>query len=311
MKHRLLFGALFIATLFALIYADAWWVQSDNADPAPSFLKAIGIWRTYGLFVAIILVALVTLATREMVALVRAAGHAPLATWPILINVLLILVPFAVANRRFDFHTVGSPDGEWTMMVFLIGLFGTCVGVATRKRTDGSMNAIAVTLLIVIYVGLLASFIMRLRVFAEDALPWLLLYFIGTVKACDIGAYFTGRAIGRTKLIEWLSPKKTIEGLAGGVAFSILVAVGVPMIVRALAEPGSQTAGIFPTPGRAVIFGIAMALVGHAGDLLESLFKRDAKAKDSAAAIPAFGGVLDIIDSPLLTAPLAYWLLLK
>jgi phosphatidate cytidylyltransferase len=61
--------------------------------------------------------------------------------------------------------------------------------------------------------------------------------------------------------------------------------------------------------GQAVLFGLAMGLVGQIGDLIESLIKRDAEIKDSGSLVPTFGGVLDVIDSPLLTAPLAWWLL--
>ena len=68
---------------------------------------------------------------------------------------------------------------------------------------------------------------------------------------------------------------------------------------------------LFPPPLRAVLFGVLMAVVGQLGDLVESLFKRDAGAKDSARAIPAFGGVLDILDSVLLAAPVAWWILLS
>ena len=136
------------------------------------------------------------------------------------------------------------------------------------------------------------------------------MYVVATVKVCDIGAFFTGMAIGRNKMIEWLSPKKTLEGLAGGVAASIAVAVLTPIIIDRLAPASSALRGLFPSLGVATIFGLLMAIVGQGGDLVESLFKRDAKAKDSANAIPAFGGVLDVLDSPLWAAPVAWWLLI-
>ncbi len=312
MKHRLIFGSLFIAMLLGLIYADEHFATAEFFTRAPEALSALGVLSLGGLIVTLILLALVILATREMTLLLRGAGHEPLGGWPIVVNVALLLIPFVAANGYpADPAALHARDWMLTTAAVVIAFVGTAIGVAARRTTDHAMAAIGATLLGILYVGLLAPFIIRIRVFGPPGASWLLLYYIGVVKFCDMGAYFTGRAIGRTKLIEWLSPKKTIEGLAGGVTASVVVAVVIPMIVRSLASPESPVQTLFPTPFRAAIFGVAMALVGHAGDLLESLFKRDAKAKDSAAAIPAFGGVLDIIDSPLLTAPLAYWILLS
>ena len=102
-----------------------------------------------------------------------------------------------------------------------------------------------------------------------------------------------------------------MEGLLGGVAASVVYAVGVPLLVGRWADPSSTVRELFPPLLRCASFGILMALVGQAGDLLESLIKRDAAAKDAGDAIPAFGGILDILDSLLLTAPLACWILLE
>jgi phosphatidate cytidylyltransferase len=116
------------------------------------------------------------------------------------------------------------------------------------------------------------------------------------VKFTDIGAYFTGKSIGRHKLIAWLSPGKTWEGLIGGLLVAALVgAACAPFLVEVEWWQG-------------LIFGAIFGFVGQCGDLLESLMKRDAEVKDSGNTIPGFGGVLDVIDSPLVTAPVAYLL---
>ncbi len=311
MNQRLGYGALLIIALVALVYFDAALTNSDFYRSAAQPLQRIGIYRCDGLLVVGVVLALVFFATREMASLARAAGHAPLAAWATLANLTLVAIPFLAANGSADaFASAQAVDWRLTVGALLVAFAGSALGTAARKKSDGAIGSIGSTLLIIFYIGLLASFLVRLRVFGPAGASWLLLYYVGVVKACDIGAYFTGRAIGRTKLIEWLSPKKTIEGLAGGVATSIMVAVAVPLIVRVVANGAAQD-DPFPTLINAAIFGATMAIVGHAGDLLESLFKRDANAKDSAAAVPAFGGVLDIIDSPLLTAPVAYMLLLK
>ena len=117
------------------------------------------------------------------------------------------------------------------------------------------------------------------------------------VKFTDIGAYFGGRAFGRHKLIPWLSPGKTWEGLFFG-----LLTAG---LVGAL----SRAAGFRNVPWwKGFIFGVIIGGIGQLGDLLESLMKRDAEVKDSGQLVPGFGGILDIIDSPLLAAPFAYLL---
>ncbi|MEL7238219.1 MAG: phosphatidate cytidylyltransferase, partial [Planctomycetota bacterium] len=106
----------------------------------------------------------------------------------------------------------------------------------------------------------------------------------------------TGKSLGKHKLIPFLSPGKTWEGLAGGVVTAALVG--------AACAPGLDLL----TWWKGAIFGAVIGVVGQAGDLLESLMKRDADVKDSSQLLPGFGGVLDVIDSPLVAAPVAYLL---
>jgi phosphatidate cytidylyltransferase len=317
LKHRLLLGSLFIAVVVGLIYADAWLAGAVDAQRLLG-LTCLGLPGCGGAVILVVLGVLVALGTRELHHLFRAASHAPLLAWPIVVNLGLLLIAFHAGNMATGRAACAScapctdalDAPALTIAWLTLALIGAASLVACRQRTEGAIGAIAATLLMIVYLGLLPQYLLRLRFADSTAGPWLLLYFLGVVKFCDIGAYFTGRAIGRHKLIEWLSPKKTIEGLAGGIGASVLLAVLVPMLVRHLA-PASSSAAAFPAPARAILFGVAMALVGQAGDLLESLFKRDARAKDSANMIPAFGGVLDILDSPLLAAPVACWILLQ
>ncbi len=307
LKHRLLFGAVLIAGLVGLFYADDALSDMAWSQDAPGILQDIGMARCDGLLVAVVLVLLVALGTRELGVLFAAAGNAPLRCWPVLVNVVLVLIPFVAANGPAgEGDGLHAADTSWTMIALVVGFIGVAAFVAGRRRTDGAIAAIGASMFMIVYLGLLPQFIVRIRVFGPTGATWLLLYYLAAVKFCDIGAYFTGRAIGRTKLIAWLSPGKTIEGLFGGIAASVVFAVAIPMLVGSLAGPDSPTRGLFPDLGAAALFGLMMAVVGQAGDLLESLIKRDAQVKDSAGVIPAFGGVLDILDSPLLTAPIAY-----
>ena len=312
LRHRLFFGAILIAALLGLIYADGRLSAAAAADSLPLAFNRLGLQTCDGLIITLVLAFLAVVGTFELHRLFTAAGHAPLLGWPIAVNLGLLLLAFHAGNNPADDRLIErAEDYHYTVVWLTLALLGTALLVARRRQTDRAVGNIAVTLLMIFYLGVLPQYLVRLRLLHPTAGVWLLLYAIGIVKLCDIGAYFTGRYLGKHKLIEWLSPKKTVEGLLGGIAASVLLALLVPLLVRWFAAPESPLPGLFPRPGWSVVFGLSLALIGQAGDLLESLFKRDAQAKDSAHAVPAFGGVLDIIDSPLLAAPLAYWLLLQ
>ena len=114
----------------------------------------------------------------------------------------------------------------------------------------------------------------------------------------DVGAYFAGKKFGKKKLAPNLSPGKTIEGAAGGLMLALIASLVMYFI-------NSAHLSFF----MAVLLGILFGIVGQAGDLAESLLKRDAGVKDSNG-LPGLGGVLDIVDSLLFTAPLTYLVLL-
>lgn len=185
-------------------------------------------------------------------------------------------------------------------------LIGALMFYSRGKNTRGVAMAAGGTLVAFVYIGLMGGFLLALR---KEHSAWLMLGILLVTKSCDIGAYFTGRIFGRHKLIEWLSPKKTWEGLAGGVVAS--TAVGA-LAVWAAGDAVDRvtTAGLTLDPWQGALSGFIFGLVGQGGDLVASLLKRDAGVKDASQAIPGFGGFLDVIDSPLAVAPVAYWLFL-
>ena len=143
----------------------------------------------------------------------------------------------------------------------------------------------------IFYLGFLSSFILGIRI---DFGLWAFLMFIFTVKFSDIGAYTAGRLFGKHKFSPVISPKKTWEGLVGAIIFASLTAVVFSLkfnIMNLL---------------KAVIFGAVFAVLGQLGDLAESMIKRNAMQKDSGSKIPGFGGLLDVLDSPIATAAPAY-----
>ncbi|MEI7899643.1 MAG: phosphatidate cytidylyltransferase [bacterium] len=144
-------------------------------------------------------------------------------------------------------------------------------------------------------IGLPGAFLLALRL-QEDGLL-LVLYLIAVAKMTDNGALFAGRLWGRHKLAPKISPAKTIEGVCGGLAIGVLTAV--------LLGP-CCTSG---RPGFFLLFGVTVSLLAVLGDLAESWVKRKAGVKDSGSVLPGIGGILDLMDSVLLSAPAGYLLL--
>jgi phosphatidate cytidylyltransferase len=177
---------------------------------------------------------------------------------------------------------------------------------ARGHRVDGTMANAGGTLLAIVYLGVLPGFYLPICMTHS---AWMVLAIVGVVKAADIGAYAIGRLIGRHPLIAWLSPKKTIEGFFGGLLLASLFAAAIAATIKHNgASPALAQVGMPLVIVGGFFSGTLLGAVGQLGDLLESLLKRDAGVKDSGK-VPGFGGVLDILDSPLLAAPVAYWLL--
>ena len=167
-----------------------------------------------------------------------------------------------------------------------------------RPQVDKALTNIAVTVLGVMYVGWLAShFVMLRELPANPEYGARLVYFAAlTIWVCDTAAYVVGILIGRKKLIPRISPAKTWAGAMGG-------AVGGAVAGWACAVAFLP----FITPLAGALLGLASAVLGQFGDLVESLLKRDAGIKDSAQLIPGHGGILDRVDSLLFSVPVLYY----
>ncbi|MBI4880935.1 MAG: phosphatidate cytidylyltransferase [Planctomycetes bacterium] len=126
----------------------------------------------------------------------------------------------------------------------------------------------------------------------------LTLFLVLVAKASDIGGYLTGSVAGGPKLVPRISPGKTWSGTAGGLALAAAVAL---IGGRMIAAPVHQAWWL--------LFGVVVGLTALLGDLAESLLKRACQAKDSSVLVPTFGGVLDVVDSLVLAAPVGYWFL--
>jgi phosphatidate cytidylyltransferase len=123
----------------------------------------------------------------------------------------------------------------------------------------------------------------------------LVVFLVVVTKMGDVGAYLVGRAFGRHPLIPRISPNKTIEGTIGGLAFSVAGALAGKFYLQNFSIPHLLT------------LGLLLGILAQVGDLAESMLKRDCAVKDSGNSISGFGGMLDIIDSLIFTAPIFYF----
>lgn len=306
--QRLVFGSLMILAIAGLVVFDGWLASDVAANSL--VLDTVRPW-TVALPVTGLVVVLVTLATFEFARLARAGGYAPVAGWAAFVGAGLALLPWLELQQRLtgmaSFGGFRGGAAHLTLFWLAGGFIGAALAVLARKTTEKAAGAMAMTLFIPLYLGLLGSFAVRIRCLDPGSGgAALVVYFILTVKAGDIGAFFIGRSFGKRKLAPWLSPGKTVEGFLGALLGSCLVGAGGILLWR------SAGAGLGPAPftlPQALVFGVFMATIGHLGDLVESAIKRDVGSKDSGALVPAFGGLLDLVDSPLLAAPLAWWML--
>lgn len=298
-----------IGALFAVFYLDN---QLDRLTLSPAW-QSIFMSRPYlprGLLVLLAVLVLIVLGAKELCHIFHAKGIAADRNMVTLAAMSACLLMYAMPQKLSsrDAITVFS---TLVIVVFLITLIKHSW---TTKRPEGAVLAAAVTMFALIYMGLLPGVLITIRRWYS---AWVVAAIVLITKSCDIGAYFTGRAIGRHKLIPWLSPGKTWEGLVGGVVLSAAVAAGLAYLndhfqVAGLWQVRDGTLAFVPNHfdvARSAVAGAAMGLVGQFGDLVASLFKRDAGIKDSGKSIPGFGGILDVVDSPIIVAPLAYWLL--
>ncbi|MDE3099106.1 MAG: phosphatidate cytidylyltransferase [Verrucomicrobiota bacterium] len=180
------------------------------------------------------------------------------------------------------------------IILFVLGL---CVRMFVSK-SNHRMSAIAITLFGLMYVPWLLNFFQKIYFFPRVDGKYFLLYFVLLTKFSDMGAYAIGSVIGRHKMVPRISPHKTWEGFAG----SILVATGASLAFVRLFGAHMDGMNAF----HAVILGVVLGGTAVVGDLVESLFKREAGAKDSGGLFPGIGGILDLLDSLLFNAPIMY-----
>jgi phosphatidate cytidylyltransferase len=297
LKNRLTYGPIMLAGLGLILWFDDFaqyktrgWMESRYADAGVR--GGVG-----GVGLIILLTIILPVATAELATLFAAERVRPYRFISAGGSFLLILHGFLTQFPPFQPIAASS----LAFIIVFIMLFAA-LRRAWKRQTQDAIVHMAGTVLATLYLGGLAWFLMAIRVKHSHGpqdfhgTTWVILSVLLMVKFTDIGAYFGGRAFGRHKLIPWLSPGKTWEGLFFGVLTAGAIGAACAPFIRHVPW------------WKGFLFGMIIGGIGQLGDLLESLMKRDAEVKDSGQLVPGFGGILDIIDSPLLAAPFAYLL---
>jgi len=202
-----------------------------------------------------------------------------------------IMIPLTIYNQF-----------ELTKGWELAFIVGACLSLFllqfARRDSSQAIVGVSTTLFGILYVSWFLSFLIKLKLIQDGGFPSgakIVALLLLVTKAGDIGAYFIGKAFGKHHLIPRISPKKTVEGAIGGFIFSIAAA-----LLSHLFMPQIELKHF-------IILGFLLGLLAQFGDLTESLIKRDCQVKDAGSLLPGLGGMLDVVDSILFTAPILYF----
>ena len=250
-----------------------------------------------GVFLLIML-GLAGVGLSEFYGLVEKRGLVCFKAWGIFGGLLLIASTFFYLSGVLGTQEAPAKANDFETCLLIIFVLGLCIRQFVSRSNTAGILAIATTLFGLMYVPWLLNFIQKINFFPQANGTYYVLYFILVTKFSDTGAYLVGSLAGRHKMIPRISPGKTWEGFAGAVSLSTLASV----LFAHLA--GGRLTGM--NWMHAIILGILLSTAAVIGDLIESLFKREAGVKDSGRSFPGIGGILDLLDSLLFNAPLMY-----
>jgi phosphatidate cytidylyltransferase len=232
----------------------------------------------------ILLLVLALVAAGELFRLARSRGARPVP----IIGLAGVAAAYVIAYRE------GTAAPEAFPILIAAALVLTAAAVLVRKEREGAIGSIASTVFVVVYVGMMGSYILAMRG-TPDGFRVVLTFGLMVVLN-DAGSWAVGRSFGKRSMAPQISPSKTWEGAAGGAAVTLLVGLlaGVGLDPPMTVERGFILAAL-------IVFGAPL------GDLFESMLKRDFGVKDAGVVIPRHGGALDRLDSLLFTAPLFFY----
>jgi phosphatidate cytidylyltransferase len=338
MGQRLIYGTMVVGIVATIILGDALLAITIGGDEGladEGFLQGIVLAEPFemlvrrGSLIPLAFCAALVFGAVEVIRMLRSVGVQPQTPVAIAGVAIVFLLPWLTGGELVGGGLVGVLGADWPLAVVGGLAVLSAVWQLGKPITPGAMSDVAGTWFVVLYLGFLPSFMLMIRCWSSGpsrVAVWLVLSVVAVVKVSDMGAFFVGSAMGRTKLIPRISPAKTVEGTIGGVLASVMVSIWM------LCFPPGFVTGDYPSEFEAVgsgwlgrildrtettvlsiwqaaLFGVAMAVVGQLGDLFESVLKRASASKDSGSVVPELGGILDMIDSPVLAAPVAWMLL--
>jgi phosphatidate cytidylyltransferase len=217
----------------------------------------------------------------------KSKGLAPMRTFGLLWTFLFIISPHA---SRIPFFQKVQPASLLLTTAVIIPL----IILLWRKGKENAFMNWAWTIGGILYIGWLLSYFVSLRLLDGGHGGWVFLALLCTFSS-DIFAFLVGRTFGKHKMAPYISPNKSWEGAAGGIAGAVVLSVIVVYLF-----------GLPLNTWQAVVLGVLISVFGQLGDLVKSLFKRNMQVKDSGNILPGHGGFLDRMDSLAFAGVLVY-----
>ena len=268
-----------------------------------------------GMVIFVVLMAMSVLCQREFYGMMKQRGfevedHLGVAAGLIWLAITFIYPPNLLAQMKWG--------GELGTLVIALFVFLTLIRTMFNPKVKNPIERVGITLLGFFYLPFMLSYF--IRVAQWDAVSiceipqcrtgiFLAAFVAIVVKIGDVGAFGIGTAFGKHKMCPKISPKKSWEGLAGGLLSSVAAALITAMLARKFDFiPGGplESVALLTVAG----LGLMLGITGVLGDLFESMFKRSAAIKDSAGLLPGMGGILDMFDSLMFTPAVMYWFLI-
>jgi phosphatidate cytidylyltransferase len=213
-------------------------------------------------------------------------------------GVLLMVGTFYNLTGKLGISNSPARVNDFETSFLILFVLGLCVRQFVSRSNTSGILAISTTLFGLMYVPWLLNFIQKINFFPNVDGHFYLLYFVLITKFSDTGAYVVGSLIGKHKMIPRISPGKTWEGFGGAIVVSAIASL---VFVHFAHDKMPAINWV-----HAIILGVILSSTAVVGDLIESLFKREAGVKDSGRFFPGIGGVLDLLDSLLFNAPIMY-----
>ena len=254
----------------------------------------ICVFRIIGCVFLIILSGICT--QIEFCTLIEKSGQKPFKITSTICGLALMLAA-AYKSHASQWLSISSEFMFFSIMIIALrALFSNSLKIAQKSIISSIASIVYGPFLFSFPIALLRE--MKLYGLNDSVCIFTLLWMIFVTKACDIGGMFAGKYFGKNKIAPNFSPKKTVEGLLGGVVCSVMIGILLFLIFRKFLPQKFYSY-------KASILSILLAVLSLVGDLIESILKRSANEKDSGKIFSGIGGIFDLTDSLLLSLPFA------